>query len=483
MGEARVTAEIVHFLVGADIRAFPDEVIRQGKRCLVDGLGVILAGSTTNSGRIVREHASAFAGLEEATTLGADSRRVPASLAALANGTSGHALDFDDTQLSKHPGRMYGLLTHPTIPPLCATLAVGERLSASGSRMLEAFLTGIEVECKIAEAIDPSHYKRGFHTSATCGTFGAAAATAKLLGLDGKRAARAVGIAASMAGGIRANFGSMTKPLHVGRAAENGIRAADLAASGFTANESVLEGRWGFFQILGGGFEPMVILGSMGNPHSIVDPGVSVKPYPCGVLGHPSMDAMLDLVVEHDVKPDQIERIRLRAGSNILEPLRYRTARTALEAKFCIPFMLASIAIRRSAGIHEFTDEFVASEPVQALMARAEPVHDSEVEARGYDRIRSVVEVHLKDGRRLVQASAEEYRGGPARPLSTEELERKFSECASLALPEAKIAEALRLIGRFEELSSPAPLVAVLCEPSRPGVTSERAEAAAARSR
>ena len=467
MSETSVTGAIVDFIVSADISEFPGEVVHQAKRCLVDGFGVILAGSATDSGPVMRKHVSSFEGRGESTTLGVDPRRVPAAFAALANGTSGHAMDFDDTQLSKHPGRMFGLLTHPTVPPLSASLAVGERLSSSGARMLEAFLTGFEVECKIAEAIDPNHYVRGFHTSATCGTFGAAAAAAKLLGLERDAVARALGIAASLAGGIRVNFGTMTKPLHVGRAAENGVRAAELASIGFTANENALDGRWGFFQIFGGGFEPDIILGNVGSPHSIVDPGIAVKPYPCGCLGHPSMDAMLELVVEHDIGPEEIEAIRLRAGSNILGPLRYRKARTGLEAKFCAPFMLASIAIRRRAGISEFTDQFVSSEPVQGMMDRVETVLDPEIEAKGYDKMRSVVELDLKDGRALVKPSDDRYRGAPDRPLSRQELEAKFRECASLALPEESLDETLLLIWSIEELASLDPLVDAMCAPGR----------------
>ncbi len=174
----------------------------------------------------------------------------------------------------------------------------------SGARFLEAFLTGFEVECKIAEAIHPDHYKKGFHTSGTVGTFGAAVAAAKLLELNAEQIAHALAIAASSAAGIRVSFGSMTKPLHVGRAAQNGVVAAELAARGFTGGKDALDPPWGFFQTFshGGGYDRARIVGVLGNPHTIVWPGVSIKPYPCGVLGHPTMDAMRRLVLEHDVQ-------------------------------------------------------------------------------------------------------------------------------------------------------------------------------------
>ena len=184
----------------------------------------------------------------DATALGPKPFKTSAANAALANGTSGHALDWDDTQLATSADRIFGLLTHPTIPPLVAALALGERLRLSGERLLEAFLVGFEVECKIAEAIHPDHYKKGFHTSGTVGTFGAAVAAAKLLELDADQVAHMLAIAASSASGIRVSFGSMTKPLHVGRAAQNGVVAAELAARGFTGGKDALDPPWGFFQ-------------------------------------------------------------------------------------------------------------------------------------------------------------------------------------------------------------------------------------------
>jgi 2-methylcitrate dehydratase PrpD len=390
--------------------------------------------------------------------------RTTASFAALANGASGHAMDWDDTQLSETADRIFGLLTHPTLPPLCAALAIGERQHASGAQVLEAFLTGFEVECKIAESIDPNHYKKGFHSSGTIGTFGAMAAAAKLLGLDAEQTANAVSIAASLAAGIRANFGTMTKPLHVGRAAQNGVTAAELAARGFTGSKDGLDGPWGFFQIFsfGSGFDPGRIIGKLGNPHTIVWPGVSIKPYPCGVLGHPTMDAMRTLVTSHDVKPEQIKAIRVRAGSNILNPLRYPIATTELEAKFCPAFMVSAIALRRKAGIHEFTDEFVRSAPTQAMMRKCTNVLDAGIEAKGWEKIRSTVEVDLEDGRTLVQEADERYRGGPDRPFTRDELLEKFTDCASLVLPEAGMTRVVSLVEAIEQQADIASLTGAL---------------------
>src|SRR6266545_2066046 len=438
----RATDAVIDFIASTSFSDIPSDALTIGRRCIADGIAVILAGSTTQASDILRAQVREDASRAESSILGRDSFQARAASAALVNATSGHAHDYDDTQLSTAADRIFGLLTHPTIPPLTASLAVGERLGVSGRAMMEAFLIGFDVECKIADAIYPTHYKQGFHTSGTVGAFGAMAATAKLLKLDRTALAHAVGITASMSAGIRVSFGTMTKPLHVGRAAFNGVTAAELAAKGFTAGADAL-----------------------GNPWTIVSPGISIKPYPCGCLGHPTMDAMLTLVTEHDVKPDQIRRIRLRAGSNILNPLRYKIANTELEAKFCPAFMLSAVALRRRAGVNEFSDEFVKSAPVQAMMRRVETVFDQEIENQGFVRMLSIVEVELEDGRVLTQESGP-YRGGPERPFTREELREKFMECGSLVLPTQRLDAIFERIEAFEQIGRVGEFTSLLTAPA-----------------
>jgi 2-methylcitrate dehydratase PrpD len=467
--QTTASGAVVEFISRARLAEFPSDAIAIAKRCIIDGLGVLLAGSTQDAGRILYEHVQGSDPRTDATVFGPKPFKTGAAAAALVNGTSGHALDWDDTQLATSADRIFGLLTHPTIPPLVAALAVGEPRRISGAQFLEAFLTGFEVECKIAEAIHPNHYKKGFHSSGTVGTFGAAVATGKLLGLNSTQTAHMLAIAASSASGIRVSFGSMTKPLHVGRAAQNGVTAAELAARGFTGGKDALDPPWGFFQTFshGEGYDPARIIGVLGNPHTIVSPGVSIKPYPCGVLGHPTMDAMRRLVLKHDVKPETIKAIRVRAGSNILNPLRYPIATNELEAKFCPAFMVSAIALRRKAGIHEFNDEFVQSAPVQALMRKVERVLDPEIEAKGWEKIRSTVEVDLLDGRKLVEHADERYRGGPDLPFTRDELYEKWSDCASLVLPQAAIDEVFELVDGLESLGEIATLVRALSASAR----------------
>ncbi|HEV2571766.1 MAG TPA: MmgE/PrpD family protein [Beijerinckiaceae bacterium] len=458
-----ITEQAVSFIENVRFDDLPAEALRIGRRCMVDTLGVMLAGTSEHAVHILMDDAAEQGGRPDALLLAAGWQRVPAGMAARVLATAGHAHDWDDTQVSHDPAHVYGLLTHPSVPPLTAALVMAQRLGGvDGRRFMLAFQTGFEVECKISEWMLPRHYRRGHHSSGTVGTFGAAAATAKLLGLKGEQLAHALGIAASFAAGIRASFGTMTKPLHVGRAAENGITAALLAARGFTADPSVLDGPWGFFSVMGEGFDPAKIAQGFGRQLTIVDPGVSIKPYPSGILTHQSMDAMLKLVLDHDVKADEVKSIRFYAGKNILEPIRYPVAANHLQAKFSMPALLCMILLKRRASHHEFMDSFVASAPMQDLQRRTQVLGDPEIDARGYDLIRSRIEVDTKDGRTLVQWADERYRGGPLNPLSDAGLEGKFRMCAEGALDADAQAKLLEAVHGVESLTSAARLAELM---------------------
>ena len=447
-----LTREAVEFATGLTFDQITPEALRIARRCILDGLGVALAGSEQPAIDVLSRYVQQVGGAPQARVIGDASVRLPAHLAALWNGTAGHAMDWDDTQLSEGEGRLYGLLTHPTMPPLAASLAVAELLGGvDGRRFLTAFVAGFEVECKLNEAVTPDHYIGGFHSSGTFGTLGAATAAAKLLGLDATMTARTIGIAASMASGIRVNFGTMTKPLHVGRAAENGVTAALLASEGFTANEEAIDGRWGYLAVAGRGADPELVRGRFGAPLSIESPGVSIKPYPCGVLTHPSMDALLALMQDEGLTSGDIDRITLYAGNNILGPIRYRVATTELEGKFSMAFLLSAIAIAGRAGKHEFTDDFVSRPDVQEMQRRVETAHDAGIEARGVDKIRSRLVIETRDGRRFEREAGEAYRGGPDNPLTDRQVEEKFEDCASGLLDDARVREVERRVWALEE--------------------------------
>lgn len=458
-----ITAQAIRFIERTTYKDLPDEALIVGRRCMVDTVGLYLAGSREGSVRILIEDALDQGGRADAPLPGSGMRKVPASLAARVWGTAGHAHDWDDTQVSHDPAHVYGLLTHPSVPPLTAALIIaGMQGKVDGRDLMLAFQVGFEVECKISEWMKPRHYRRGHHTSGTVGTFGAAAAAAKLLGLKGDRLAHALGLAASFAAGIRVNFGTMTKPLHVGRACENGVTAALLAARGFEADPAALDGPWGFFAVMGEGFDAGKAAEGFGAPLTIVTPGVSIKPYPSGILTHQSMDAMLKLVLDHDLKPEQVERIRFFAGKNIIEPIRYPIARDHLQAKFSMPALLAMIVLCRRASHHEFEDAFVAGDAMQDLQARTDVINDLEIDALGYDKIRSRIEVITKDGRALVQWADERYRGGPSNPISDAGLDDKFRMCAEGVMDNARQDELLALVRGIDRIADIGHLIRLI---------------------
>ncbi len=460
-----VTEAAARFVETVTFEDIPEDALSIGRRCVLDGMGLFVSGADQTTVRILAEDARQQGGNPEARLLGCGDVKVPAVLAARVLGTSGHAHDWDDCQVSRDPDHVYGLLTHPTTAPLAAAVAVAQKIGgASGPAFMLGFLTGFEVECKISEWMLPRHYKSGKHSTGTVGTFGAYAAAAKLLGLTGDALRWGFGITASMAAGIRTNFGTMTKPLHVGRAAENGVIAAILASRGFTADPASLDGPWGFFAVHGGGVSPEKIEQGFGRTWTIVDPGVSIKPYPCGVLTHPSMDLMLKLVTENDIKPEQIENVTLYAASNILNPIRYPTAKNHLQAKFSLPAELAMIALHRKAGKVEFSDDFVKSDAMQAMQQKIKTRHDPEIEKLGFDKIRSKITIQTTDGQSYSGAADERYRGGPENPMTDEELEDKVRACCAGLLDPAAQDRLIQTVWGIQDLSN----VSVLADAIQP---------------
>jgi 2-methylcitrate dehydratase PrpD len=466
--ELETTAAAAAFVESVGISAIPAEVVRIGTRCLLDGLGLFVAGSEEHSVRLLIEEAEQMGGRPDALLLGRRNTKVPAPMAARVLGAAGHAHDWDDSQVSLDPAHIYGLLTHPTIPPLASALVMAQKRGGiDGKTFMLAFLTGFEIECKISEWMLPQHYLRGMHSSGTVGTFGAYGAAAKLLDLKGDLLRSGFGIAASFAAGIRCNFGTMTKPLHVGRAAENGVTAALLAARGFTADPNALDGPWGFYAVHGGGVSAEKISQGFGKIWSIVEPGVSIKPYPCGVLTHPTLDLMLKLVTEHDLKPEQIETVTVYAGTNILKPIRYPIAVNHLQAKFSLPAALAMIALARKAGKREFSDEFVGSAAMQAMQRRISTQLDPEIERLGFDKMRSRITIRVKGGRTIEGPADERYRGGPENPLTDADLEAKVRSCCEGVLDRERQTILIDTAWSVSQLVDAGKLMQALnCDPS-----------------
>jgi len=458
-----LTAYIADFVVSTSAADIPADVARLGKRSVLDGIGLAFAGAASQTGRIVRRYLASlsFASDGGSTVIGGG-MRLPARFAAFANGISIHADDYDDTQLALAKDRVYGLLTHPTAPALPAVLSLAERCGMSGRDAMTAYQVAVEVECKVAEAILPRHYQNGFHSTATCGAIGAAAAAARVLGLDVEATRRALSLAASQAGGLRENFGTMTKPFHAGRAAESGVVAAELAALGFTASPIALEADRGFFRAAGGGYSAEMIDGKLGHPWTFASPGVSIKPHPSGSLTHPGMSVMLELIRLHDLRPERVKRVAVGTNHNMPNALIHHRPRNELQAKFSMEFCMAILLLERKAGLAQFTDEVVNRHDVQALLRRIDFGVHPEAEAAGFDKMTTIVEVELDDGTTF-KGSADFGKGSPINPMSDRELEQKFFECAQWGGEEpANSRRIADLVWRIEELTNVRELTRLL---------------------
>jgi 2-methylcitrate dehydratase PrpD len=448
-----VTDYVAGFVTSTKASDIPKDVAHLGKRSVLDGIGLALAGAASHQGEIARTYLQklGIANDRGCTVIGS-SLRLPARFAAFANGLTIHADDYDDTQLAVAKDRVYGLLTHPTAPALPPVLALAERDRRSGLDLMLAYQVGVEVECKVAEAIAPRHYQTGFHSTATCGSIGAAAGAAKLLGLDREATRRAISLGATQAGGLRENFGTMTKPFHAGRAAENGVVAAELAALGFTASPNGLEADRGFFRAAGGGYDANAINGKLGDPWTFHFPGVSIKPHPSGSLTHPGMAVMMELILEHDIRPQQVKRVAVGTNHNMPNALIHHQPKNELQAKFSMEFCMAILLLERKGGLEQFTDEVVNRPDVQAMIAKVNFAVHPEAEAAGFDKMTTIIEIELDDGR-VIKGQADFGKGSPANPMTDDELSEKFRQCASWGgLDKARIERVLELVWAIESL-------------------------------
>jgi 2-methylcitrate dehydratase PrpD len=450
------------FVTQTKYQEIPAEVIELGKKSILDALGLALAGSRAESGSISRKYVEQ-AGVcnGKATVIGSAQRTSP-RFAALLNGISIHADDFDDTQLAAAKDRVYGLLMHPTVPVLPAIFALAEQRAVTGKEWMLAYQVGAEVECKIAEAISPRHYQDGFHTTGTCGPFGSAAACAKLLKFDLPKTLKTFGLAASQSGGLRENFGTMTKPFQAGRAAESGLVSAELVALGWTAAEQILEADRGFFHASGGSYDPSAIMDRLGKPWTFTTPGVSLKPYPSGSLTHPAMTELARLIEVHKLQAAQVEKVDIGANHNMTTTLLHHQPKTGLEAKFSMEFCLAILLLERKAGLGQFSDKVVQRSDVQEMIRRINFYVDPEAENAGFDKMTSILKVHLRDGR-MITGRAEFAKGSPANPMSFDEAATKFRGCAEFAeWPKAKTEQIIALTKSLEaatDMSALSPLL------------------------
>jgi 2-methylcitrate dehydratase PrpD len=421
-----LTQKVAEFAVDKRFEEIPDNVNELAKKSILDGIGLAIFGATQDTATIISKYTDGYEQVKPVTTV-IGGHKLPSRFAAFANGVAIHVSDYDDTQL-------------------------GELDDGNGRELLLAYQVGVEVESKLAEAISPRHYKDGFHTTGTCGVFGGAIAASKLRKFGVEATIRAMGIAGSQAAGLRENFGTMMKPFHAGHAAEVGVVSADLAALGWTATDNILESPRGFFHAYGGSYDPAVILGRLGNPWTFADPGVSIKPFPSGSLTHPAMGAVMKLIEEHNVRAADVEQVYVGTNRQNPNALIHHDPKNALQAKFSMEFCVAILLLERNAGLREFTDQVVNRPDVRAMIKKVSFAVDPEAESSGYDKMTSIIRIHLKDGTTL-SGRADFAKGSPSNPMSYDEVAGKFMDCCTVAgWPESKAREIVEKVHTLEKL-------------------------------
>jgi len=422
-------------------------------RAFLDTAGVMLAGSVEPVARMVQALAEEEGG-HPCCRIAGTPVRTGAAMAALANGAATHALDYDDM--------CFVSLAHPSATLVPAGLAAGDLAGASGAAVLDAYVVGFETECALGRVMNPRHYTQGWHATSTLGTLGAAATAARLLRLDAESTARALAIAASGAAGLKENFGTMTKPLHAGAAAKNGVVAALLARRGLTASARAIDGPQGLFVAMSAeqpdAREP---LNDLGRRWEILETGITVKLYPSCAGTHPPLDAVLDLRGRHGLTADAVDRVDVDVDDVTPTILIYERPATGLEGKFSLHFCVAAALVFGRVGLDTFEPGPLRDPAVRRLMPRVAMRPDPEL-GRGHPALTQArVILRLTDGRE-VHARADGARGYPDRPAGEEELARKFEDCAGRALAAPAIARALEALRGIESLGDVRELTALL---------------------
>ena len=447
---------IGRFVHGLSIGDIPPSIQKKAKLVFLDTLGVALASSTMDFGGMVTRVAQALGGSPNSRLIGC-ANKVAAANAVLANGTLAHGLDYDDTleEAIVHTGCCAGM----------TALAVGEEVGADGRSVLEAAVAGTEVMCKIGIVAPGKFHARGFHPTALCSTFGAAAAAGKLYGLELSQWTDAFGLCGSQSSGIIEYLadGTWTKRMHPGWAAHGGVIATLLAREGFRGPGKVFEGTHGFFQSFGGPaeyrFEKLLELGKIWET-----PRLTFKSYPCGSISHPYMDCALKLKQKYAAAPEQIVEVVCRTAQGpvprLWEPLadKQRPA-SSYGAKFSLPYCIAVMLIRGRAGLEEFTDNAIRDPSVLALAKKVRYELDPSID---YPRhFSGHVQMRLLDGR-ILEENQPHPRGGLEDPLPPEEIESKFRANAQLRLPPARVDQIMAAVNGLEELPKIASLTELL---------------------
>lgn len=455
-----LTKYVGEFIVNTKYENIPAKVIELGKKTILDGFGLALAGSVSVSGPIIRRYLETVGVAPGKASVIGTKMKVSPRFAALANGIAIHADDYDDTGSALH-------VNAPALPP---TFALCEAEHRSGKDFMLAYHVAVEVENTIGDAISQRHNGDGFHTTGTVGAFGSAAACAKLRALNLTQTERTLGLAGSQASGLRDNFGTMTKPFHAGHAAEAGVISADLVALGWTAAEDILEAPLGFYQAEGGTYDPRLIASKLGNPWMFASPGDLIKRFPCGTIQQAVMDEMLQLIKENKIRAAEVQKVEVGGNENNVKTLFHHHPKTGLEAKFSMEYAVSILLVEGRAGLGEFSDAVVQRPEVQAMIERSRFYVDPQHDTRGKsgESLQSTlvegnaIKIYMKDGK-VITGKSSFAKGSPENPMSYEEIADKFRGNAEFAKwPKQKAEAVIEMVKSLETQPDLSRLAAAL---------------------
>ena len=428
------TETISRWIVSTDYEDIPPDAIRVANESCFDLLGVILAGSTEPVGRIISQYVADQGGAPEATVL-ASGQRSTLPNAALANGTLGHALDYDD----------FGGFGHPTVAIFPALLALAESTGATGRDVIEAYVIGCEVGMAIQHATKYNQMQKGFHGTAVIGRLASAAACAKLLKLDQGQTTTALGIAGSMAGGLIHNFGTMTKPLHAGLTCRDGVMAAQLAQRGLSSGDQVVEHPFGFAAtVIGEGIYDLDQMAeNLGNPFRIQD-ALIIKKYPCCGGNHAMLDSLFSLMRQHNFTYEDVASAEVDQSYHSVVML-YQEPENALKGKFSAKYNVAAALIDGEIGVETFRDEKIGEPAVQDIMAKVRTRVLAKAEDGSTDFLKGLpIRITLKDGRVFEHTTGRhDIVGGQLNPWGFDNIKNKFRENAGMVLDDDAVSAAV----------------------------------------
>jgi 2-methylcitrate dehydratase PrpD len=435
-----ITEKIAHFIAETGSTDIPDLAYSFARMAIMDFTGVALAGSREETGNIIADSVKEMGGRKSSSVIGKGFKTTP-HLAALANGTMGHALDYDDLSF------VYG--AHPSVTLAPVVLSIGESMGASGQEVLEAYIIGFESCAQMSSPIAQSHYMQGWHSTGNIGILGATAAAARLLKLSIQQIKMAYGISVSLAGGLRCNVGTMTKPLHAGSAASNGSLASYLAQKGFTAREDAIESPTGYAKVFGCDeqIDWEKAAAGLGQQFVITKPGIGLKPFPScgGTLG--VTDAALYLRNKYQIDPSLIKEIILGVGPFENGTLIHNPKK-GLEGKFSMEYCVCRALLDEKVVLGHFVDDQVNQPEVRRLMAGTKCIECYPMAVMGADSSGlnpQSVTIKMKNGREYLRETPI-IGGMPVSPMTEAQQEEKYRDCASLALETPAIEESLSIL-------------------------------------